>query len=182
MSCLSDVNEVNEVNADLCSQNGTEIAFPGLSSASIKREHCHTCHSLCKLHLTKVHFETVGGGTEAKKSVSAVKAEKKKGEGVGALPRTGLCKHYRKSHRWLRFPCCDKAYPCDRCHEEENEDGHEMAWANRMICGYCGTEQHYSNKPCRCGRELTQGTTEHWEGGKGCRDKTKYKHALTCQP
>lgn len=29
----------------------------------------------------------------------------------------GSCKHYKKSHRWLRFPCCHKVYPCNQCHD-----------------------------------------------------------------
>ena len=48
-----------------------------------------------------------------------------------------------------------------------------MLWANKMICGFCGTEQNYSNKPCRCGAALHSTTTSHWEGGKGCRDKAR---------
>ena len=33
------------------------------------------------------------------------------------LPKNGTCKHYKKSFRWLRFPCCAKMYPCEECHE-----------------------------------------------------------------
>lgn len=55
------------------------------------------------------------------------------------LPDFGTCKHYKHSYRWLRFPCCGKAYPCDVCHDK-NED-HEMVFANRMICGHCCREQ-----------------------------------------
>ena len=40
----------------------------------------------------------------------------------------------------MRFPCCGKCYPCDKCHEEA-EDGHEMEQATRMICGFCSKEQ-----------------------------------------
>ena len=40
-----------------------------------------------------------------------------------ALPNKGACKHYKHSHRWMRFPCCGKAYPCDVCHAEA--EGHE---------------------------------------------------------
>ena len=55
------------------------------------------------------------------------------------LPDYGTCKHYKKSFRWMRFPCCGKCYPCDHCHEENEE--HEMELANRMICGFCAKEQ-----------------------------------------
>jgi hypothetical protein len=35
------------------------------------------------------------------------------------LPAKGTCKHYKRSYRWLRFPCCGKAYPCELCHAME---------------------------------------------------------------
>lgn len=38
-----------------------------------------------------------------------------------------------------RFPCCGRAYPCDVCHDEDQD--HLMELANRMICGYCAKEQ-----------------------------------------
>ncbi|XP_028288017.1 uncharacterized protein LOC114452711 [Parambassis ranga] len=90
------------------------------------------------------------------------------------LPEKGTCKHYKQSHRWLRFPCCGRAYPCDGCHDE-NQD-HPMELATRMICGFCAKEQPYCNgKPCvSCGSMMTRGArTSHWEGGLGCRNKTK---------
>jgi hypothetical protein len=49
------------------------------------------------------------------------------------LPLLGACAHYRHSHRWLRFPCCGRRFPCDLCHELGAPDGHEMAWAKRMV-------------------------------------------------
>ena len=55
------------------------------------------------------------------------------------LPKRGTCKHYRKSYRWLRFPCCGRAYPCDVCHNDV--ETHECEFANRMICGFCSKEQ-----------------------------------------
>ena len=44
------------------------------------------------------------------------------------LPENGTCKHYSKSYRWLRFPCCGRAFPCDTCHDEQMDHPHE--WAN----------------------------------------------------
>ncbi|XP_060075986.1 uncharacterized protein LOC132555651 [Ylistrum balloti] len=90
------------------------------------------------------------------------------------LPDNGTCKHYKKSFRWFRFPCCGKCYACDLCHEE-GEDGHEMLLANRMICGFCCREQPFAlEKPCiSCGHSMTKTTTSHWEGGMGCRDKIR---------
>jgi uncharacterized CHY-type Zn-finger protein len=90
------------------------------------------------------------------------------------LENFGTCEHYGKSYRWLRFPCCGKAYPCDVCHEKKKTDGHEMVLANRMICGFCSKEQAYSQKPCICGRSLVgSSSSQFWEGGKGCRDLSR---------
>eukprot|EP00892_Ulva_mutabilis_P006650 jgi/Ulvmu1/4357/UM002_0082.1 len=93
------------------------------------------------------------------------------------LPLMGACKHYRHSHRWLRFPCCGLRFPCDLCHEELT-DGHDMAWAKRMVCGYCSLEQPTDAKCSGCGKRLAATgaqpearKTRFWEGGKGCRDK-----------
>ncbi|XP_034763000.2 uncharacterized protein LOC117964235 isoform X1 [Acipenser ruthenus] len=90
------------------------------------------------------------------------------------LPQKGTCRHYKQSYRWLRFPCCGRAYPCDTCHDEDQN--HEMELATRMICGYCAKEQPYtSGKPCiSCGSMVIRGPhSSHWEGGQGCRNKIK---------
>lgn len=90
------------------------------------------------------------------------------------LPEKGACKHYKQSHRWLRFPCCGRAFPCDVCHDEEQD--HLMELATRMICGHCAKEQPYTNgKPCiNCGGMMTRGAcTSYWEGGLGCRSKVR---------
>ncbi|XP_053993343.1 uncharacterized protein LOC128884196 isoform X2 [Hylaeus volcanicus] len=104
------------------------------------------------------------------------------------LPLNGACQHYKKSFRWLRFPCCGKVFPCDLCHNANTD--HKCEWANRMICGHCSREQQYSNKPCVCGGSLQQGKSSHWEGGKGCRntvlmnrhDSKKYKGLTKTKP
>ena len=93
---------------------------------------------------------------------------------VGApLPQTGTCKHYKRSHRWLRFPCCGRAWPCDVCHDSNSD--HECEWANRMICGFCSKEQPFSSsKSCNnCGAAFDGSGRSHWEGGHGCRDQSK---------
>jgi hypothetical protein len=100
----------------------------------------------------------------------------KKGE---ELPEKGTCKHYKKSYRWFRFPCCGSVYPCDVCHDLESN--HESKLANKMICGLCSKEQSVK-KDCDCGMTLKK-NTNCWEGGKGNRnkvtmnkkDKKKYK-------
>lgn len=89
------------------------------------------------------------------------------------LPERGTCKHYGKSCRWLRFPCCGRLYPCDTCHDAEADHPHE--WAKRMVCGLCSREQPFSKDPCsHCGADVTgKGGGRFWEGGKGTRDRTK---------
>ena len=85
------------------------------------------------------------------------------------------CRHYRHSHRWLRFPCCGARYACDLCHEEGAD--HEAVWAKAMVCGYCSTEQPCDSRCRACGRRLAataaapQGRrSTYWEGGEGQRD------------
>ena len=82
-------------------------------------------------------------------------------------------------YRWLRFPCCGLRFPCDLCHEELT-DGHEMAWAKRMVCGFCSFEQPLGSTCSGCGKKLATSAaqpegrkTRFWEGGKGCRDLSK---------
>lgn len=84
-----------------------------------------------------------------------------------ALPDKGACKHYKKSYRWFRFPCCRSLYPCDICHDEES--GHVHQAANKMVCGLCSREQSVK-KECECGMSLKR-PTSFWEGGKGSRNK-----------
>lgn len=72
------------------------------------------------------------------------------------LPDGGTCKHYGQSYRWLRFPCCGVAFPCDVCHDAASD--HPSEWARRMICGHCAREQPFSSTaPCvACGRFLSR--------------------------
>lgn len=49
-----------------------------------------------------------------------------------------------------RFPCCGRAYPCDLCHDADQD--HPMERATRMLCGHCAKEQ-VSNLPVN-GRSL----------------------------
>lgn len=89
------------------------------------------------------------------------------------LPRRGRCKHYSKSLRWFRFSCCQKVYPCDRCHDASEE--HAIEHANRMICGYCSREQNYRPEDCGVCHGVLVGKKGggFWEGGKGTRDRVR---------
>ncbi|KAI9206807.1 uncharacterized protein BJ171DRAFT_307174 [Polychytrium aggregatum] len=145
--------------------------------------YCTGCHAKMTLCVDQAKFVKIGNGGADDKTLSQLEAlslarkNKKKSRDEAALvvgtplPKNGSCSHYRKSYRWFRFPCCGKLFPCDVCHEEQNSDGHEMLQGNRMVCGFCSLEQAYSQKPCRCGKELTRSAGKgYWEGGKGTRD------------
>lgn len=135
------------------------------------------------LTIDEVRFVNLAPTTVSQSSTAGVPRRKKQvkddislvpGE---PLPKNGTCKHYGKSYRWFRFPCCGKLFPCDVCHETGNKDNHQMILANRMVCGFCSKEQAYSaDKPCTCGKQLTRtknASGAFWEGGKGTRDRKK---------
>ncbi|KAK6188083.1 hypothetical protein SNE40_004344 [Patella caerulea] len=162
--------------------NTTKIS--AFCSGQVHDINCRSCHEKLRVAVDAVRFfelqqaeiETANSGQIHKVGVKkANRITKNPAIQEGKpLPANGACKHYKKSYRWLRFPCCGKTYPCDICHNE-NETDHEMKYANRMICGYCCTEQIYSvEKPCKgCSQLMTKSAGCHWEGGQGCRDKIK---------
>ncbi|XP_051238178.1 uncharacterized protein si:dkey-24l11.2 isoform X1 [Dicentrarchus labrax] len=159
-----------------CSQDGP--VQQNLSYGQTKEFNCEHCYSRLSILAESTRFQYIQPRTN-KTGPSACEGTYKtirdpsvqKGK---PLPDKGTCKHYKQSHRWLRFPCCGRAYPCDVCHDEDQD--HPMELATRMICGYCAKEQPYSSgKACiTCGSMMTRGArTSHWEGGLGCRNKVK---------
>eukprot|EP01102_Stenamoeba_stenopodia_P008131 TRINITY_DN2312_c0_g1_i5.p1 TRINITY_DN2312_c0_g1~~TRINITY_DN2312_c0_g1_i5.p1 ORF type:complete len:679 (-),score=170.17 TRINITY_DN2312_c0_g1_i5:73-2109(-) len=141
---------------------------------------CLNCHHRLVLKIDGFRFFKIRTAPANIDELIAAQPKKKKkdpnmdGIVVGKpLPKKGACKHYKHSHRWLRFPCCGRAFPCDICHDEQMTDGHEVKWASRMICGYCAKEQSCATSCSACKEELTgQANSVFWEGGKGCRNKT----------
>ncbi|XP_061679715.1 uncharacterized protein si:dkey-24l11.2 [Syngnathoides biaculeatus] len=158
-----------------CSQ---ESSVQNLCYGQTKEVNCENCHGKLSLLAESARFQYIqprrdktgpSASTVNLKTVRDPAVQKGK-----PLPEKGACKHYKQSHRWLRFPCCGRAYPCDVCHDEDQD--HPMELASRMICGFCAKEQPYSNgKPCvSCGSMMTRGAhTSHWEGGLGCRNRVK---------
>ncbi|XP_064618580.1 uncharacterized protein LOC135482470 [Lineus longissimus] len=151
----------------------------GLQPGAVKNLWCHSCHQKISLAVESTYFQELQAGSVDTSNMQVIRKKKKSTkdptiqEGM-PLPNFGTCKHYKKSFRWLRFPCCGMTYPCDVCHDDKED--HEMQYANRMICGFCSKEQGYAGeRPCiSCGTTMTKGTkTSHWEGGQGCRDKIK---------
>ncbi|ANQ07483.1 Uncharacterized protein PCOAH_00016070 [Plasmodium coatneyi] len=95
--------------------------------------------------------------------------------------KDGACKHFKKSHRLFKFPCCNKIFPCPTCHDLNSN--HECGIAKRVICGFCFREFD-DDDVCVCQRDKkTKKGGNFWEGGKGCRnaitlsknDSKKYK-------
>uniref|UniRef100_A0A8C9HQC7 CHY-type domain-containing protein n=1 Tax=Piliocolobus tephrosceles TaxID=591936 RepID=A0A8C9HQC7_9PRIM len=95
--------------------------------------------------------------------------------------KDGACKHFKRSHRLFKFPCCNKVFPCPTCHDLNSN--HECTIAKRVICGFCFREFD-DDDICICQRDkkIKKGG-KYWEGGKGCRnavtlsknDSKKYK-------
>ncbi|CAL8072090.1 unnamed protein product [Calicophoron daubneyi] len=181
----------------VCTGCNSTVKFSGLQADRVTSRRCFQCHSIMGLEFSAiqlemlkpsadtpagVNFSTFSG--DKKSSSSSAELSRKLRRSLNSslnpliqdgspLPEYGTCKHYRKSFRWLRFPCCGRLGACDVCHDDAAADGHEMEFANRMICGFCSKEQPFSaTKPCvRCGKYLSGSRSSHWEGGKGCRDK-----------
>ncbi|KAK2958697.1 putative CHY zinc finger domain protein [Blattamonas nauphoetae] len=110
-------------------------------------------------------------GNQIRQIVRTEKKPKIKNQMLGfrlgqTLPKNGACRHFGHSYRWYRFPCCGKIYPCESCHDQEED--HPALWAKRMICGYCAKEQLVANDCRNCGKTLSRPQASlHWEGGKG---------------
>uniref|UniRef100_A0A914UZC8 Nucleoporin NUP42 n=1 Tax=Plectus sambesii TaxID=2011161 RepID=A0A914UZC8_9BILA len=163
-----------------CLSCNKDMMLKSISYGAPFKTWCQGCHTKSELGINAVRFHSdtpLEGNTGA--AAAAIKPVKKKTvlgprivEGE-PLPDNGTCKHYKKSFRWFRFPCCGKVYPCDLCHEEN--ETHEMKFANRIVCGFCSKEQPYqTSKVCSsCKGSVVKAKTVHWEGGKGCRDSVK---------
>lgn len=139
---------------------------------------CQHCNAKIRFAIDSIHFHGIFSAIPEGEKGAASKVPKKKNlkddillTPGQPLPKKGTCKHYGKSFRWFRFPCCGKLYPCDECHAA-NERDHEMKIANRMVCGYCSTEQPFSKESCKhCKGNVINIKTQFWEGGKGCRNQ-----------
>ncbi|KAM8974018.1 uncharacterized protein RCH25_019522 [Pelodytes ibericus] len=160
-----------------CSQEGP---LQSVCFGITKDMNCLNCHNKLSISIEAVKFQKVErytGKTNVNQGLNFGKKRVLRDPSIQPgkpLPDNGTCKHYKKSCRWLRFPCCGKTYPCDVCHDEHED--HEMELATRMVCGYCAKEQAYINgKPCiSCGNMLSRSIHSiHWEGGRGCRSKVK---------
>ncbi|RMZ75022.1 hypothetical protein DV737_g5528, partial [Chaetothyriales sp. CBS 132003] len=153
------------------------VAVRGDTSLSV----CRACHQKMTFKIPEAKFLRVSSAADGLPLRQKNKTRKADNLGIVAgtpLPNFGRCAHYRKSQRWFRFSCCQKVYPCDKCHDEQvQEEGakHANEHANRMICGYCSREQNYRPDDCGICHASLVGRKGggFWEGGKGTRDRVK---------
>ncbi|KAF2650341.1 hypothetical protein K491DRAFT_697336 [Lophiostoma macrostomum CBS 122681] len=178
-----------------CADCSTTYARPGVTSGrgEVSIAFCRSCHRKMTFGLPEVKFLRTSASTAVRASQGPIRKKKPESLGIVAgqeLPNRGRCSHYKKSYRWFRFSCCNRVYPCDRCHDETAD--HVLEHANRMICGFCSREQNYRPKDCGiCHAWLTVRPGKgFWEGGQGTRDTTKmsrkdprkYKRAKGSKP
>lgn len=159
-----------------CNECSTTFAKPGVVSVrgETSMAICRECHKKMTFKLPEVKFLRVSSAERPNRPLPRKRPKENLGIVAGTeLPRKGRCPHYAKSYRWFRFSCCQKVYPCDRCHDAAEE--HPNEHANRMICGLCSREQHYRPEDCGfCHSGLVgKKSGGFWEGGKGTRDKTR---------
>ena len=122
---------------------------------------CFFCRSTLAIYCSKYTLTEIKLPVQTKKQILPKNTP---------LPNQGACIHYKKSFKWFRFPCCHKLYPCDTCHD--NEEDHISVHANKIVCGNCSLEQVIGDN-CQCGFQLSGKSSTYWEGGKGTRDKVK---------
>jgi hypothetical protein len=188
LSCGSGLDDTHQ------SEDGTgPCVLYGVTRGRRAEGNCLSCHSKLAVGLRQFSVDVVGGDGDTGSSKSHTKGTaasakggkktKNKGNSNGQmfksgspLPNQGACKHFSKSFRYLRFPCCGKAYACPVCHAAEGTCD-EATWATRMICGKCSVEAAYANRACgACGFHMgVSGATKsgaksaHWNGGGGTR-------------
>lgn len=155
-----------------------KCSTPGLELVSVRGETmtnvCRECHGRFTFKIPDVRFLLITAGSLPPPSIGPRRKQEKLGLHAGEpLPNKGACRHYRRSYRWFRFSCCSRVHACDKCHDEAEQQDHDIEWANRMICGWCSREQNYNPEACGfCGRSVIGRKGKgFWEGGKGTRDQ-----------
>lgn len=156
-----------------CSQTHTQ-AFKKVELGRLKTFTCRECFLQLSVKLVNFNLEVITVDALSATKIGKVRRAKEKEPirvGGQPLPQNGACQHYKKSTRWFRFSCCNKVFPCDRCHDHTSN--HPCERALRMVCGKCSREQQFSEACTFCGHAFETKFTPFWEGGKGTRDKVK---------
>jgi uncharacterized CHY-type Zn-finger protein len=142
---------------------------------------CQECFAKGNFQLDGVDFLD-----NSKKEEEEEEKDLKKNNFIGKpLPKNGICKHFKNSYRWFKFPCCQRLFPCMVCHDDNTD--HPSLKAEIYICGFCGSLEKIGSKnickSCKSSINGQDGDKKFWEGGKGCRnvekmsknDRRKYK-------
>ncbi|CAD6198531.1 unnamed protein product [Caenorhabditis auriculariae] len=126
-----------------------EDSVQKINYGEVHKSWCRGCHAPIQFSISRIRF--LGDSErlcreEGSAAVAISKRPKKTEKNDvltegGCLPAMGTCKHYKKSYRWFRFPCCGRLFPCDICHQVSVNNEHEMKLANRIVCGHCSREQ-----------------------------------------
>ncbi|KAM7535090.1 hypothetical protein Aperf_G00000103385 [Anoplocephala perfoliata] len=191
-------SRTSDVMVSCTNCNGGEVKLSGIQPDRVTAKRCQKCHAVCGIFYTGVTISKpkLASANICRRFTSmvanmAMKAPTKPKRNQATqphkpvliqkgtpLPNNGTCRHYAKSFRWLKFPCCQRAFPCDICHDDEVAGAHETLHANRTICGFCSNEQ--STQSCSsavicnfCKKSMIASSSSHWEGGRGCRDPVK---------
>lgn len=148
----------------------------GLQSGFSATVNCRVCHIRMTVRIPQCTFELIDDYVIPAERLKKIHVRKRTKENLGIkigdpLPNEGTCRHYKKSHRWLRFSCCGKVFPCDKCHDDVSM--HVAEHANRMLCGACSREQTITKECEHCGYSYIPRHSSHWEGGRGMRDQTR---------
>jgi hypothetical protein len=150
-------------------------------SGSLLNGTCYVPYMInCKSCFSKGTFQVDGLEFEETKE-----EENEKNSAGKPLPKNGVCKHFKNSYRWFKFPCCLRMFPCMICHDDNTD--HPAQRSELYACGFCSTVQKCSSKNIckKCGGNINgmDSDKRFWEGGKGCRnldrmsknDKRKFK-------
>ncbi|KAJ5669622.1 hypothetical protein N7462_010692 [Penicillium macrosclerotiorum] len=175
-----------------CAECSTTYHAPGVSAVRGESAMaiCRHCHRKMVFKIPEVKFLLVGSAALSSRAALPLKRRPREVLGIVAgqeLPRRGRCQHYSKSHRWFRFSCCQKVFPCDKCHDAEtdhpNEHANRMIWYNSpgrdgsifntVHSGFCSREQIYRPDNCGVCKAVLVGKagSGFWEGGKGTRNR-----------
>lgn len=123
-----------------CAECHEKHPMSDITIGRFSESYCHKCHTRFRVGATGFRFVDVGGGSGggvghgdgyggAGGKGRGKRARRKDGYRITPgkpLPEMGTCKHYARSKRWLRFPCCGRAYACDVCHDSEADHVHEV--------------------------------------------------------
>lgn len=83
-------------------------------------------------------------------AVSSALSSTKRGVFPGQGAKAG-CEHYKRKC-WIKAPCCDKYYPCRRCHDEAEDHEIDRHAISMIACVQCGDKDQPVARTCRtCG-------------------------------